>query len=114
MLQGEVIDAVALRNTAFATIRAAAKKNDWATVKQKLELLKRIQDVGVLNDRLNAVRVGATTAAKARKDRVAEIRINRMCDETSTLIKAHLSDDKLSTLTEEMEALQNADTEEKN
>lgn len=114
MLQGEVIDAVALRNTAFATMRAAAKNSDWKTVNQKMALLNRQQDVSALTDRLNAVRVAATTAAKARKDRTAESRINRMCDETLTLIKTHLSDDKLSSIKEEMESLESAAEEEKN
>lgn len=108
MLQGEVIDAVALRNTAFATIRAAAKRNDWNAVKEKLGLLKRQPSASGFTDRLIAVRVAGTTNAKARKDRAAETRINRMCDETAQLIKIHLSEDKLAAMYEEMESLQNA------
>ena len=106
MLQGEVIDAVALRNTAFSTIRAAAKSDDWPVVNQKLKLLQKLPSSGTLLDRLNAVRVLGTAAAKKRKDRVAEVRINRICDDTTTLINAHLSDDKVRLLVEEMEALQ--------
>lgn len=109
MLQGEVIDAVALRNTAIATIRAAAKKDDWPTVKLKLDLLKRNSNVRELEDRLNVVRVMGTTAAKARRDRAAEVRINRMCDETANLLKVHLSPDKVTALSEEMDALQSAE-----
>lgn len=113
MLQGEVIDAVALRNVAIATIRAASKKNDWDTVQKKLDLIKKQQDAGTLNDRLVAVRVLATAAAKTRKDKAGEARINRMCDETAELIKAHLSDDKLTALREEMKDLENALKDEK-
>jgi hypothetical protein len=105
MLQGEVIDAVALRNTAIATIRAASRRDDWETVGKKLELLKKIQDDGSLNDRLIAVRVAGTAAAKARKDRAAEVRINRICDDTAALIKAHLGSEKIRLLVEEMEVL---------
>jgi hypothetical protein len=112
MLQGEVIDAVALRNVALSTIRAAAKKNDWITVQKKLELIKKQQDAAALNERLIAVRVLATTAAKSRKDKAGEARINRMCDETAELIKTHLSDDKLSSVREEMKDLENALKEE--
>lgn len=111
MLQGEVIDAVALRNTAIATIRAAAKKDDWATVSQKLELLKGQQNMKTLLDRLTAVRVAGITAAKASRDKVAEARITRMCDEAITLINTHLGNDKVRLLAEEMEALQGAQTE---
>lgn len=111
MIQGEVIDAVALRNTAIAAARAAAKKNDWITVDQKLALLRRQQDVGTLNDRLGAIRVAGTEAAKARKDRVGEIRINRICDDTDTLIKAHLGEEKVRLLVEEMEQLKKVERE---
>lgn len=109
MLQGEVIDAVALRNTAIATIRAAAKKDDWVTVNQKLALLKRQQDVGSFVDRLIAIRVAGTNAAKARKDKVAEARIIRMCDEATNLINTHLGQEKVRLLGEEMQALQEAE-----
>ena len=108
MLQGEVIDAVALRNTAFATIRAAAKKDDWSTVNAKLALLKRQQEASSLLDRINAVRIAGTSAAKARKDRTTEVRVTRICDDMQTLVNAHLNPDKMRLLVEEMEALQQA------
>ncbi|WP_373649690.1 hypothetical protein [Schlesneria sp. DSM 10557] len=116
MLQGEVIDAVALRNTAISTIRAAASKDDWATVNQKLALLKQQESSTKLIERLLAVRVAGVAAAQANKDKSAQARINRMCDEAVTLIKTHLSDDKIRQLSEEMEALQaqekDSDTEQ--
>ncbi len=113
MLQGEVIDAVALRNTAIATIRAAAKKDDWSTVSQKLTLLKQQSSSSSLVDRLIAVRVAGVAAAKANRDKAAETRINRMCDEAVALIKVHLGEEKVRLLTEEMDALQSADVEPK-
>lgn len=108
MLQGEVIDAVALRNTAFATIRAASKRDDWNVVNQKLTLLKKAQPGGYFLDRLNAVRVAGTSVAQRRKDKISETRINRICDDTATLIKAHLSEEKIRLLVEEMDALQSS------
>jgi len=111
MLQGEVIDAVALRNTAIATIRAAAKKDDWITVNQKLALLQEQQSAGSLLERLTAVRVAGVAAAKAGRDKVAEVRIHRMCDDAANLVKTHLANDKVRLLAEEMDALQNAETE---
>ena len=106
MLQGEVIDAVALRNTAMGTIRAAANRNDWTTVNQKLALLKQQQSSTKLIERLVAVRVAGVAAAQANKDKTAQARINRMCDEAVALIKVHLADEKVRLLSEEMEALQ--------
>ena len=111
MLQGEVIDAVALRNTAIATIRAAANRNDWTAVNQKLALLKQQQSSSKLIERLVAVRVAGVAAAQANKDKTAQARINRMCDEAVALIKVHLADEKVRLLSEEMEALQTPETE---
>ena len=113
MLQGEVIDAVALRNTAISTIRAAAKKADWSTVNQKMELLKQQESSSTLIDRLLAVRVAAVAATKANRDKAAEARINRMCDDAVALIKAHLDEEKVRILSEEMDTLKNAEVEPK-
>lgn len=109
MLQAEIVDAVALRNTAIALIRAAAKKDDWNTVNQRLDVIKRQKDAGSFSDRLTAVRVAGVAAARSRKDKSAETRIQRMCDELKELISAHLGDDKITAISDEMEALQNAD-----
>jgi len=109
MLQGEVVDAVALRNTAIATVHAAAKRNDWLTVNQKISLLKRQDEASTFLDRLIAIRVVGTGAAKVRKDRVAEGRINRMCDEAANLINVHLGQEKIRLLIEQIQALQDAE-----
>jgi hypothetical protein len=53
------------------------------------------------------------SAAKANRDKAAETRINRMCDEAVALIKLHLGEEKVRLLSEEMEALQSADVEPK-
>lgn len=105
MLQGELVDAVAVRNTQFATIRAAAKQNDWKLVRTKLDALSKLAEPTLFLDRLAAVRVPAINAAKARKDRAAEARINRLCDEMAELIKQYLNEDKLKQFREEMAEL---------
>ena len=105
MLQGELVDAVAVRNTQFALIRAAAKKSDWKRVRTKLDELSKLSDPKSFLDRLAAIRVPAVNAAKARKDRAAEARINRLCDEMAELIKQYLNEDKIKQLREEMAEL---------
>ena len=65
---------------------------------------------GIL-DRLAAIRVPAVNAAKARKDRGAEARINRLCDEMATLIRQYLSEDRIKQLNEEAAELRKADAE---
>ena len=115
MLQGELVDAVAVRNTQFATIRAAAKKYDWKQVRAKLDDLSKLPDPKSFLDRLAAIRVPTVHAAKARKDRPAEVRINRLCDEMAELIRQYLNEDKLKQFREEITELMkseaNADAE---
>ncbi|MEK6258211.1 MAG: hypothetical protein AABP62_06280 [Planctomycetota bacterium] len=105
MLQGELVDAVAVRNTQFATIRSTAKKRDWKQVRTKLDDLSKLPDPKSFLNRLAAIRVPAVKAAKARKDRPAEVRINRLCDEMAELINQYLNEDKLKQFREEMAEL---------
>ena len=105
MLQGELVDAVAVRNTQFATIRSAAKKNERKQARSKLDDLSKLPDPNSFLDRLAAIRVPAVKAAKARKDRAAEARINRLCDEMAELIKQYLNEDKLKQFREELAEL---------
>ena len=111
MLQGELVDAVAVRNTQFATIRSAAKKNDWKQVRSKLDGLSGLADPKSFLDRLAAIRVPAVKAAKDRKDRAAEARINRLCDDMAELIRQYLNEDKLKQFREEMAELLKSETD---
>ena len=111
MLQGQLIDAVAVRNTQIGLIRAAAKQRDWKEQESRLAGLSKLDDAQSFLDRLAAVRVPAVNAAKARKDKTAEARINRLCDEMATLIRQYLSEDRIKQLNEEAAELRKADAE---
>ena len=111
MLQGQLIDAVAVRNTQIGLIRAAAKQRDWKEQESRLAGLVKLEDAQSFLDRLAAVRVPAVNAAKARKDKTAEARINRLCDEMATLIRQYLSEDRIKQLNEEAAELRKADAE---
>ena len=50
-------------------------------------------------------------AAKTRKDKIAEARINRLCDEMATLIRQYLNEDRIKQLNEEAAELRKADAE---
>ena len=106
MLQGQLIEAVAARTTVTTRVRAAIKKNDARTATQAASELKKLPDVQNFLDRVTAIRVPSVKAAKARKDRAAEVRINRMCDEMSELIRQYLSEDKRQVVLEELKELQ--------
>ncbi len=105
MLQGQLVEAVAARNTAAAKIRAAIKKSDKPLAKAAEAELKREPDAQVFLTQLLSIRVPAVKAAKAKKDRAGEARINRMCDEMAELIQQYLSEDKRRVVLEELKEL---------
>lgn len=111
MLQGQLVEAVAARNTAAAKIRAAIKKSDKPLAKAAEAELKRQPDAQVFLTQLLSIRVPAVKAAKTKKDRAGEARINRMCDEMAELIQQYLSEDKRRVVLEELKELYELDIE---
>ena len=113
MLQGQLIEAVAARNTATARIRAAVKKNEAVIAKAAEAELRKLPYAQFYLDRVSAIRVPAVKAAKSRRDRAGETRINRMCDETADLIRQYLNEDKRQAVYEELKELHTEDDAEK-
>ncbi|MBS0201616.1 MAG: hypothetical protein JSS49_01865 [Planctomycetes bacterium] len=113
MLQGQLIETVAARTSATTRIRSAIKKNDKRSALNAVEDLKKLPDVQNFLDRVTAIRVPSVKVAKARKDRAGEVRINRMCDDMSDLIRQYLSEDKRQVILEELKefALEDAELE---
>lgn len=105
MLQGELIEAVAARNTIAAAVRIAIKKNDATRANQAALELKKLPDAQVYLDRVTAIRIPSIKIAQTRKDRAGEARIKRMCDEMTELIKQYLSEDKRLAVLEELKEL---------
>ena len=105
MLQGQLVEAVAARNTAAAKIRSAIKKGDKPLAKAAEAELKRLPDAQVFLTQLLSIRVPAVKAAQSKRDRAGEARINRMCDEMANLIQQYLSEDKRRVVLEELKEL---------
>ena len=105
MLQGQLVEAVAARNTAAAKIRSAIKKGDKPLAKAAETELKRLPDAQVFLTQLLSIRVPAVKAAQSKRDRAGEARINRMCDEMENLIEQYLSEDKRRVVLEELKEL---------
>jgi hypothetical protein len=59
-------------------------------------------------DKLSAIRVPALNAAKARKDRNSQVRIERMCKDVAELIDRYLDADKIRLVKEELDELKKA------
>lgn len=106
VLQGQLIEAVAARNTAIARVRAAIKKNEPDHANAAAADLRKLPSAGFFLDRVIAIRVPSVKSAKARKDRPGEARINRMCDDMNELIKQYLNEDKRQVVFEELKELQ--------
>lgn len=105
LLQGELIEAVAERNTVAARVRAAVKKNQADVAKAAAAELRALPDTQVYLNRVTEIRVPALKAAKARRDRAGEARIGRLCEELNDLIKVYLSEDKRNAVYEELKEL---------
>uniref|UniRef100_A0A7C2JZE6 Uncharacterized protein n=1 Tax=Schlesneria paludicola TaxID=360056 RepID=A0A7C2JZE6_9PLAN len=113
LLTSELVDTVALRAVVMSAARAAAKKNDWPVVKDKMAEARKIGDPKPLLERVSAVRVPAAAAALAKKDRTTEQRVQRMCDETAEMVRHYLNPEKLNLLQEELDELEKVDQQTK-
>ncbi|MGQ0634958.1 MAG: hypothetical protein ACT4QC_10130 [Planctomycetaceae bacterium] len=101
-LQSELVDTVARRAVLASLSRSGAKAGDWTRVDEHLRQLATLPDANEFLSELNAIRLPGLQAARQRKDRPAELRIAKLCDELSTLIKQYLDDDRLKQLREEV------------
>ena len=101
-LQAELVDAVARRAVLMSLARARAKANDWPAVTELLKQLDEMPKAPVFAAGINAIRMPALKAARARRDRTTEARIQKLCDESAELVTNYLDDDKLKELREEL------------
>jgi hypothetical protein len=105
MLQEQLLDAVAIRATHFASMRVAARRSDWTEVRAGLDRIPQLPSVKTFEEKLAVIRVPAVNAAIARKDRASEARIMRLCNDMLELIRQYLNDDKSKQIVEEMKEL---------
>ncbi len=111
LLQADLVDTVARRAVISATIRARAKLGQWAEVDALFKQLADLPKSTAYASAVDAIRLPAVQAAKSAKDRAAEGRIQKLCDETTALIKQYLDADKLRQLKEEMDELRKIDAD---
>lgn len=102
LLQADIVDTVARREVIRATARAQKKTNNLQRVDQLLAELNSLPQADHFIGQLTSLRVSSTAQAKARRDRVAETRINKLCAETNDLIAKHLDAEKFRTTHDEV------------
>jgi hypothetical protein len=104
-LEGELINLVAERNTLIAATRAASKKGDWKRVAVLRKQLDALPPKENFLARLGGIRVPALNAARSRKDRAGQVRIERLCKDVAELINRYLDPEKLQEIKEEIDLL---------
>ncbi len=107
-LETDLVALVAARATLMNLARAAAKRNAWDTVDARLAELTKLPGRQQFQERISAIRVPAIAAARQRKERTAELRIARQCQEAEELLIRYLDEDKVKLLQEEMRELKSA------
>lgn len=105
-LQNELINQVAERNTLIAAARNASKKGDWQRVELLRKQLDGLPSKSSFQEKLAGIRVPALNAAKARKDRAGQVRIERLCKDVSELMDRYLNPDRIKQVQEELELLE--------
>lgn len=105
VLQSELINFVAERNTLIAAARGASKKGDWQRVAILRKQLDELPPKKIFTSKLAGIRVPAVNAAKANKDRNGQVRVERLCNDVAELIDRYLDSEKLRLITDEIDQL---------
>jgi hypothetical protein len=101
LLQADLVDTVARRATILATARKRAKEGNVQAVDEQLTLLKDLKKPTVFTTELASIRLHGTQAARERKNRAAELRIAKLCEDANALISAYMNPDRTRQLEEE-------------
>ena len=95
LMQSELIDIVSTREVLMARVRNAVEKKQWDDVSK---FMTQIQELATDEDfkiRIEALQVRAVYEARQARDRVAEIRVKRLCDGIREASTKHLDPFKI-------------------
>ncbi|WP_417848727.1 hypothetical protein [Thalassoglobus sp.] len=102
LLQSELIDIIATREVLMARTRVAAKAKRWDDVGKFLAQLQALPTQEQFVGRIDSLQVRAVQKAKIARDRVAEIRVKRLCDGISDAATKHLDPFRIAEFRREM------------
>ncbi|MCB9951916.1 MAG: hypothetical protein H6824_13120 [Planctomycetaceae bacterium] len=102
LLQGELIDIIATREVVFARTRAAAKKEDWTSYDKFNRQIDELPKLEEFKGRIETLQLKAVYQAQQAKDRVAEIRIKRLCGKVLESAETHLDPGRIAEFRGEM------------
>ncbi len=105
LLQGELIDIIATREVLMARTRGAAKAKRWDDVGSFLSQLQDLPTLDNYTSRIASLEVQAVQAAKLKRDRVAEIRVKKLCSGIQEAAGKHLDPFRIAEFRREMAEL---------
>jgi len=108
LLQAELVDTVARRAVLMSLSRSRANAGKFDEVDELLKELNEMRKAPSFERELNGIRIPAIKAARAARDRTAELRIEKLCTETSELVRNYLDEDKIKEVKEEIEEIRQA------
>lgn len=95
MLEGDLIDTVARRAVLMVRARTSANAGQWDQVDRFIAQLKSLPDHDRFESQITAIRTPAVETSRRLGDRVAAMRINRMCDDLQEVATEHLDPEKI-------------------
>ena len=105
LLQGELIDIVATREVLMARTRGASTKENWKDVDRFLQQLSELPTLQDFENRIETLRVQAVYSAQLARDRIAELRIRRLCRGITDSAEKHLDPFRIAEFRREMNSL---------
>lgn len=102
LMQADIVDSVARREVMRATAAGQRKSVNVQKLDQMIAELNAMPTGDMFSAQLSALQVSSTAQAKARRDRIAETRINKLCKETAELISKHMAPERISAIHEEL------------
>lgn len=108
LLEGNVIDIVARRAVLMARARGSAKNNQWDECDDYIRQLEELPDLESVEEQIRAIQLPALQTARALKNRVAEARIKKMCNDLQAIATQHLDMQKIKDFKTEMAELRAA------
>ncbi|MFV0442182.1 MAG: hypothetical protein ACK5Q5_01280 [Planctomycetaceae bacterium] len=108
LLEAELIEVVARREVTIARALGYARGNKWEQADKLVNEVKNLPTREVLKERLERIRLPAVAASRQTKNRVAETRINKLCQQLTETIDQHLPPDRISNFQTEIRELKEA------
>lgn len=103
LLQSELIDIVATREVLMARAKGAAKAKNWDAVSTFLKQLQDLPTLEQFRSRIDSLQVVAVQAAILKRDRVAEMRVKKLCGDIHESAQKHLDPFRIAEFRREMD-----------